>query len=251
MAKVNGTSLLVYADGTLIASQKGCTINWEQDLPDATTKDSAGWEEHINGMRRCSVDVDGLFSTTGLSASGLMTYITNRQSLILLIDGGGFPIIGQANIKTISINAPQEDSSGLSASFTFKGGAYMLTGTFANMMTDPDGNTTDYDTFTISGIAVSSAINAGGNAFANSNTMSIADTGVYKVITFLTLTSGQAPSVALYDNTSADISNVEALVAGPNVITLTATATDASASLRIRNTGATNFSLTNIYVFKV
>lgn len=252
MAKINGTSLKVYANGTLIAYQKNCTVSWEQDLPDATTKDSGGWEEHINGMRRASCDFDGLYSTTGLSAEALLVYITSRTSVLLLIDGGGFPIVGQADLKNVSVSAPQEDVASLSGSFKFKGPAWILTGTFANMLTDPDGNTTDYDTLTVSssGIGIDSAVNSAGAAFCNSNTISVTDTYTYKVITYLTLTSGELPSVSLWDNTSADISNVEALTEGINIITLTATATDASASLRFTNTGAAEWDTTDIYLFK-
>ena len=39
--------------------QKSGTLNIEQDLPDGTTKGSEGWEEHINGVRRWSIDFDG------------------------------------------------------------------------------------------------------------------------------------------------------------------------------------------------
>jgi len=253
MAKINGTSMLVYADGTLIASQKNCTVSWEQDLPDASTKDSTGWEEHINGMRRCSCDFDALYSTTGLNSVGLMSYILNRSYVLLLIDGGGFPIVGQASLKNKSISAPQEDITSISGSFKFHGPAWMLTGAFANMLTDPDAGGTDYDTLTISssGIGITSAINASGAAYCSSNALSVGNTYTYKVITFLTKTSGQLPTVGIYDNSSAFISNQVALVEGINIITLTATATDASASLRFTNSAAANFSLTNIYFFKV
>ena len=42
MAKINGTSVLLYADGTIIALQRGLNISADVDLPDASNKESAG-----------------------------------------------------------------------------------------------------------------------------------------------------------------------------------------------------------------
>lgn len=248
MAKLNGSLLLVYADGTLVASQKNVTINWEQDLPDASTKDSTGWEEHINGTRRATVDFDCLYDNTGLSAEELIAYITSRANLVLVIDGTGVPIVGEATVKNISINAATEEAASLSGSFKFKGPAWMLTGVYVNILTAY--GSSDYDTFTGSGTKVTSAINLAGNAYALSNALAVAKTGVYKVITFLTLNSGQAPSCKLYDSGGGDASDSATLAAGVNVLTLTATATDAAGTFRFTNSAAANWSTSNVYVFK-
>lgn len=249
MSKINGTSMLMYSNGTLIAAQKGCTVNWEVDLPDATNKDSGGWAEHINGQRSASVDFDGLFSTTGLNNSELVAFITGRSSILLVIDGGGFPIVGEADLSSYTLTAGMEETTGLSGNFKFKGGAYLLTGDNVALFSDFDN--VDYDTFTEASTVISSAINASGSASALSDTISVDDGDVIKVFTFLTLTSGQAPTISIWDNTSADISNAEALSAGANFKTLTVTSTDASASLKIANTGATEFSTSAVYCFKV
>jgi hypothetical protein len=49
---------------------------------------------------------------------------------------------------------------------------------------------------------------------------------------------------------SGDISNQVNLAAGLNVITLTATGDAAAGTLRIENSGASNFTTSNIYVFR-
>ena len=247
MAKINGTLVLVYCDGTLIATQKSCTVSWEQDMIDTTNKSSLGWEEHINGMRRCTCDCDALYSTTGLSAEDLITYITGRTSCVLLIDGGGYPIVGEARPKNLSANAPMEDAASISGSFTFDGPAWMLSGTYANLMTDPDGTSNTYDTMTVSGISITSAIDAGGGAAVHSNTFSLTTGDVIKVITFLTLNSGELPKILLYGTAGA--SNQVTLVEGVNVITLTGTRTETVKSI-FSNTAACNWSMTNIYLFK-
>jgi hypothetical protein len=248
MAKFNGTTLLLYNAGTLFAAQKNCTFSWEQDLIDATCKDSSGWAEHINGIRTSTCDFEGLFSTTGLNSVELMGYITSRTSILVVATGSGVTIVGEANLKTFSINAPKEEAAGLSGTFESMGGFYMLAGANAQLFTDFDN--VDYDTFTEANTVIASAINASGSASALSDTISVSSGDRIKVFTYLTLTSGQAPTVSIWDNTSADISNAEALAAGANFKTLTVTSNDASASLKIANTGASNFSTSAVYCFK-
>ena len=49
MAKFNATDLILKVNGTPIAHSTSATLNINQDLPDATSKDSAGWSENIRG----------------------------------------------------------------------------------------------------------------------------------------------------------------------------------------------------------
>lgn len=256
MAAINGTALLLYSEGVVIALQKGISITVDADLPDATNKESGGWAQHINGLLSAKIDFNALFSTLtiaqgGMEANALMDYILSRETLLISILGLSFPMVAQVDMSSLSFDAPSEGTMSLSGSLKVKGQLYCLNGTMANMITDPDSGGTDYDTHTDAGGAWSSLINIAGNAYANSNDISIADTGVYKLAVFVTLNSGQLPTVGLWDNTSAYISNQVALVDGLNLITLTATGTDATASLRWTNTGASNLKTSPIYLFKV
>jgi predicted secreted protein len=252
MSKINGTLLLLYADGVVIAAQKGCTINVEQDLPDASNKESAGWEEHINGLRNASVDFDALFSTTGISAGELMDYIIDRQSLLLGIVGGvTFPMVAEVDMKSVKIDAPQEQAMSISGSLKVKGALYHLKGTEAALVTDPDSGGTDYDTLTQSGLGISSAINLAGSAYCKSNSFSITTGDVIKVAVFLTSNSGQVPSMTIYEvgGGAGAISDTQPLVAGLNIITLTVTDTH-TGCLNITNSAAANWALSPIYLFK-
>jgi len=252
MAKISGTLVLLYADGEPIALQRGLTITAEQDLPDATNKESGGWAEHEKGQRNSTVSFDALMSTTGLSAANLLAYITGRTSLLMVIVGGiSYPIIGEVDLSSVSLTGDTEIPAALTGSLKVNGPLYHLKGTSASLVTDPDAGGTDYDTFTISDIAITSAINEAGTAYANSNTISVTDEDVIKVAVFLALTSGEVPTIGIWDNTSAYISNEESLVAGLNIITLTCTETDESASVRLANTDAANWALSSLYAFKV
>lgn len=251
MAKLNGTAVLVYADGTLIAAQKGCTVNLTQALFDTSTKEDAGWSTHGNGMRNADVSIDGLASTTGLSVKELFAYITSRTSLLLVIDGLGYPCVCQVDVASSSISGPQEDATTINGSFKVKGNLYYLADTNVNLVTSPSSGGTDYDTLTVSVIKIISAINIAGGATCKSNSFAVAIGNIIKVAVFLTRTSGELPSMTIFEvgGGAAAISNAVQLTEGLNFITLTATDTH-TGCLNITNTGASNFSLSNIYCFK-
>ena len=250
MGKLNATLLLLYADGVVIATQKGCSVSVEQDLPDTTTKDSAGWAEHMNGLRNASVDLDALYSTTGISGDELIAYITGASSLLLALVGGvSYPMVAEVNMASVKLNAPTEGAMELTGSLKINGPLYHLKGTSAALVTDPDETGTDYDTFTISTIAITSAINLAGAAYAHSNTFSVTADDIIKVAVFLTKTSGELPTVEVCENSGTAVSNVESLVAGLNIITLTVTDT-VTAHITLRNTGEANWSLSSLYAFK-
>jgi len=250
MGKLNATLLLLYADGQVIAAQKGCSLSADIDLYDTTNKQSGGWKEHEKGARSASVDLDALFSTTGISAPELMDYITGRTSLLLALVGGiSYPILGEVDMKSLKLDAPTEGAKSLSGSFQVNGPLFFLKGTEAALVTDPDATGKDYDTLTISGIAISSAINLAGSAYAHSNTFSVTDGDVIKVAVFLTSNTGQAPSVEVCESGATAVSNKEDLAAGLNIITLTVTKT-CTAHITLRNTAAANWSLSSLYAFK-
>jgi predicted secreted protein len=258
MAKINGTSVLLYSQGKCIAYQKGLSVVINDSLIDATNKESLAWAEQIPGLRDAKIDFTALFGTglmtdtpTILSAKDLMDYILNRTELLVSVLDTGYPIVGKVNMNSLAFDAPVEGAMGLSGSLKVQGALYSLSGTMINLVTDPDGGTSDYDTLTHTGLAITSAVkSSAGNKKCDSNTISVAITGVYKLAIFLTLNSGQAPTVGIWDNTSAYISNTSLLVAGLNLVTLTSTATDASASLRFSNTSNGNWLCSPIYLFR-
>jgi len=245
MAKINGTLLLIYADGVLIASQNNCTLNTETDLPDTSTKDDGGWATHINGQRTFSVTLNGLVSTTGLTAAGLLAYITTRANLLLVVEGAG-TYLAEASMANLSLNAPTEEAISLDGEIKGTGAVYRMATNMITTLNDSD----NYDTWTATAdaLGVSSAIDAAGGAVNETNEISVTDTNVYKFVTFATINSGEVPSVGLWSG-AAYISNEVALSAGINFVTLTATATDATSTLSIENTAACNFALTECYLW--
>ena len=250
MAAINGTALLLYEDGTAIALQKGVSITVETDLPDATNKESAGWARHINGLRSAKIDFNGLFSTAGLDAEDLADYIISREEMLVSLVGLGYPILGWADMSSISFAAPQEGAMTCSGSMKINGELAVCVG--SNLLTNADSGGTDYETSTLAAgnLGFSSLINSAGTAYAKSNTFAVTSASVYKLLIFITLTSGQLPDVALFEVSGAAISNVETLKEGLNLVTLTATDTH-DGCLNISNTDATSLATSSIYLYKV
>lgn len=258
MGAINGTSILLYSDGQPIAMQKGLTFGWDVDLPDATNKGSAGWAEHISGIMNAKIDFNALFSTglmsdtpAVLSAKDLMDYIINSKSLLVAILGGAFPVVGAADLSSLSFDAPMEAAMTLSGSLKINGGLYPLTGSMVNLASNPDGGGTDYDTFTHTATSVTSAINAAGSAYAKSDVFTLNIGSKFKIVAFIVKTSGELPSVSLIDSGGTDISDAVALVEGLNSVTLISTGADVNSALKITNSAAANWNATVFYGFYV
>lgn len=261
MAVINGTVMLLSSEGVNIALQRGVSLGVNLNLDDATNKESEGWANHISGMLNASIDFDALFSASAtplMSAKDLMDYILNRETLFISILGLGYPIVGEANMSSLKFNAPLEQVMSLSGSLKVNGALFVLSGAkefgagqMTPIISDPDANGTDYDTLTISGTAITSAINTAGSANCFSNSFALNISTKVKVITFLTKTSGQLPTIELAKATSATASNIVTLTEGLNIITLTSTETDAAGRLAFRNSAAANWLTSPIYGFYI
>jgi predicted secreted protein len=126
MSKINASDLLVYigADNTLpIAHSTSATLNIEQDLPDATTKDSGGWADHINGVKSWSLDFDGLVDyAASYGAEELSDNLTNGNNLIVRWSTTiGSYWQGTASLSSLTMSADMESPLTYSGTFTGKG----------------------------------------------------------------------------------------------------------------------------------
>ena len=133
MAKVNGTDMTIYSGSDVILHSKSCTLNIEQDLPDATTKGSSGWEEHINGLRRWTIDFDGAWdvSGAGMTPNELIAIIVARTEDATVKFGTSASAAtgwtGTATVKNISISAAMEDVATFSGQLVGNGAIAAIT----------------------------------------------------------------------------------------------------------------------------
>ena len=80
MALVNSSDLLLQVNGTIIGHSKNNTFNLDVDLPESTTKSSAGWLEFIQGVRNGRVTLSGFTDYTDtLNFEELASYVITRQ----------------------------------------------------------------------------------------------------------------------------------------------------------------------------
>lgn len=126
MAKLNGTGLLVYVGSNAIAGTRSFTLNLSQDTPDATTKDSEGWKEVIEGLREWSVDFDGLFDATATEGfEERMDAIIDRDGSVTLKmsteESGDTYWTGSAVMSNMTLDAPMEDVVSFSGTFVGNG----------------------------------------------------------------------------------------------------------------------------------
>jgi len=250
---INGTLLLVYMDGIKVAAQKNVTMTLNTDTFPASTKDSARWACHGKGERSFEVALDGLLSTTGKTAAELYAYITGGAELLLVIEGTTNTYFATADMTNVALTGPQDEASSLSGTIKANGLIYTM---LTNLLTELDGTASaGWDTMVSVGLTITDAQNDAGAATIDSNIISVVDTKIYKLVTFLTLvgTGVELPTVGFYDTSAVDyISNEVALTEGINFVTLTATATEAvDAYLRIAVTGATeaDFTLSTTYLW--
>ena len=127
---------------------------------------------------------------------------------------------------------------------------------YGNLITEVLNTNGLYETFTTSDTIITSAIETGieGKATSTVNELSVINGEEITVVCYLTLTSGQLPSISINEDYvvgvsfGTAISNTTQLAAGLNVITLTVTATSSTAFLYIANTAAANWNTSEVQV---
>ena len=130
---INGTKFGVYAAGTKVGYATSASLSINHNLRDTSTKDSGGWRSQLEGQRDFEVSVEGMviFTETGggaitdLTMDELYTtYIATRTLFTIKFSTevtGDYAWSGSAFMTSLSADAPNEDSSTWSASFSGSG----------------------------------------------------------------------------------------------------------------------------------
>ena len=129
--QLNGTELGVYMNGTLVAYSTSATININHSPRSTTNKESAGFEEIMEGLRSWDVSVDALYAwmqpdgnpISNETLSEIFTgYWTTRAKFTLTFGvtttaQNDTKYVGDAWLTSVSLTAPMEDTATFSASF--------------------------------------------------------------------------------------------------------------------------------------
>ncbi|MAE81196.1 MAG: hypothetical protein CMB80_00565 [Flammeovirgaceae bacterium] len=125
MAKINATTLVVRVNGSICAHTTSATLNINQALADATTKDSSGWTENLSALRDWSIDVEGLTDySASFGADELADLIINRATATVEFGTGttgDTKFSGTCNLSSLSQDAPMEDVASFSGSLVGTG----------------------------------------------------------------------------------------------------------------------------------
>ncbi len=123
MALINGTNLVIKIAGNPIMKATTASLEMSVDLPDATTKDSAGWAEFFAGVRSWTLSSDGLIdyaSSGSVETDELVQMFLDRQAVAVTFStstAGDMVLSGNAFVSSISQTADMESPSGFSVSF--------------------------------------------------------------------------------------------------------------------------------------
>lgn len=121
----NGTNLLLKVEGTTVGHTTSCTLSISHDLPEATTKDSAGWTEVISGVRGGEISFDGLVDySDDANAIELVDYVIAR-TIVTCVFGtaasGDAIYTAEGYISSIEQTADMESPVSYSGSITLTG----------------------------------------------------------------------------------------------------------------------------------
>jgi len=136
MAKVNGSLYALFIGATdKLLYLKNCSMTVNVNLPDTTNKDSAGWAEHILGLRDASFSFDGEYDMTQISAAGLgpddsLDNIIGRTADALVSftpDSLSSGYEGNATFSNVTITGGTEDSVKYSGTMKVNGALAKIT----------------------------------------------------------------------------------------------------------------------------
>jgi TP901-1 family phage major tail protein len=120
MAIENGTDIIVSIGATPVAYATSGSITITQDLPDATTKDSGGWNESIAGAKSWSISGSGMIDF-GASYGGSQIFNNLKNGDLVNVSFGktGSGVwSGQARVANLSLTADVEVSATYDFEFT-------------------------------------------------------------------------------------------------------------------------------------
>jgi predicted secreted protein len=127
MSVLNGSDILLYdADtGFPLMCQKGVTITMNENMIDATCKQSEGFSVSLPGLRDFAFTADALVDfdegATDIGITTLMNAYETKTPINIAIANAitsSAYYVGLAYVQSIEVNAPMEDVTSYTASFT-------------------------------------------------------------------------------------------------------------------------------------
>ena len=121
----NGTNLLLSVEGNVLGHTTSCSLSLSNDLPEATTKDSNGFQEVIAGVISGELSFDGLvdYSDTA-NAIELADYLLARTQITCVFgtaETGDAIYTAEGYLSSVEQSAEMESPVSYSGSITLTG----------------------------------------------------------------------------------------------------------------------------------
>ena len=121
----NGTLFGLYVGGTLVANGTSHSFTKSMEVRDATSKDSGGHSESLEGLRSWEVSGDFLFAQDAAYGIDDLSAVLDARATVVLRFASAVSADkywnGTAYMTEISVEAGTEESMTFSASFTGTG----------------------------------------------------------------------------------------------------------------------------------
>lgn len=109
MALINGTSFGLFHNSNLLGHSTQTKFSLNVDLPESTTKDSAGFKEVISGVRSGTISVSGLTDySDALNFEQLADMVLTRQESEFIFDQPAFGLILVGNGILLNVEETAE-----------------------------------------------------------------------------------------------------------------------------------------------
>lgn len=96
---------------TLLAGQRGATLNRSSEAIDGTHKGSNGWKENLAGTKEWSIECNGVFVTDDVAFAKLEQAFAEDMFVKVKISNGTWGYEGQALITDFPIETPYDDAA--------------------------------------------------------------------------------------------------------------------------------------------
>jgi predicted secreted protein len=121
----NGTNLILKIEDTALGHTTSCSMSFNADLPEATTKDSGGFQEVIAGIKSGEISFDGLVAyDDSANAIELADYLlagTQVTAVFGTAVTGDAVYTAEGLLSNVEISAEMESPVSYSGSITTTG----------------------------------------------------------------------------------------------------------------------------------
>ena len=129
----NGTNLILTVEGSTVGHTTSCSLSLSNDLPEATTKDSSGFQEVIAGVMSGEISFEGLIayddSSNAIEMADFLLARTQLTCVFGTATTGDDVFTAEGFLSSVEMSAEAESPVSYSGSITLTGAITKSTNT--------------------------------------------------------------------------------------------------------------------------